>query len=442
MGLVRRVISVVLVLFATAALARAQDSLPAETVQQLKDASVYIKTVIGPVTLTGSGFVIDVTGDSALIVTNNHVISKPAELQVGGFVPWLRGRDRFTLRRMQQGLSQATPAVTVIFRSGNADEEVLKAQVVGAVPEPDLAILKVTGLKSAPRPIEYRKSPRLVETMPLWIFGFPFGDALATNNGNPNITVGKATVSSIRLDERGKLAKVQIDGTINPGNSGGPLVDGQGHLVGIAVQKVQGTNIGLAIPAADLESVVWGKLGSPVVTARDQAGKGLVFEVELAVMDPLKKLKSVTMHYVDSVVPLDRSKAGQPQLITASGSKTLDLKITDHLARATLPLEATADKKDREITVQLAYVNDQGQTVWLEPQRLRVGTPDLVTTTVTDGNTTTIIETLKTPSGTIRREIKVNNGGKSPPAKGGFGLKDDEEDEAGPAKKDGEKEKK
>jgi hypothetical protein len=166
-----------------------------------------------------------------------------------------------------------------------------------------------------------------------------------------------------------------------------------------------------------------------------------VFEVEVPVMDPLKKLNSVAMYFVDGLVSFDRNKASQPQLETAPGSKKLDLKITDHVARAPLPLEATADQKDREISVQLSFVNHQGKTVWLEPQRLRVGTPDLVTTTVTDGNTTTIIETLKTPSGTIRREIKVNKRGKSPPTKGGFGLTDDDEEEK-PAKEDGEKQKK
>jgi hypothetical protein len=185
--------------------------------------------------------------------------------------------------------------------------------------------------------------------------------------------------------------------------------------------------------------------GEPATPERAQALHDRLFDrhqVEVPVIDPLKKLTTVAMSYVNGVVPFESKKAGQPQLETAPGSKKLDLKITDHIARAPLPLEATADQKDREITVQLAYVNDQGQTVWLEPQRLRIGTPDLVTTTVTDGNTTTIIETLKNPSGTIRREIKVNNGGKSPPAKGGFGLKDDDEEEAQPGKKDGEKEKK
>src|SRR5262249_59467935 len=113
----------------------------------------------------------------------------------GGIFPGLRRRPFGP--RFAPPAASADPTVTVIFRSGDSDEETHQAELVGAVDEPDLAILKVAGVKAPPRPIEYHKAPRLVETMPLWILGFPFGDALATKKGNPNITVGKATGSSI-----------------------------------------------------------------------------------------------------------------------------------------------------------------------------------------------------------------------------------------------------
>jgi hypothetical protein len=74
--------------------------------------------------------------------------------------------------------------------------------------------------------------------MPLFAFGFPFGEALARHKGNPAITVSKGSISSLRRDDGGELAIVQIDGELNPGNSGGPVVDAQGRLVGVAVAKV------------------------------------------------------------------------------------------------------------------------------------------------------------------------------------------------------------
>src|SRR5262249_47462084 len=119
---------------------------------------------------------------------------------------------------------------------------------------------KVKRVKDVPRPINLRASDRLVETMGLFIFGFPLGTELSTTKGNPAITVSKGAVSSIRRDELGELSVVQIDGEINPGNSGGPVVDGDGRLVGVTVAKVSGTNIGMAIPARALARLINGRV--------------------------------------------------------------------------------------------------------------------------------------------------------------------------------------
>ena len=106
-------------------------------------------------------------------------------------------------------------------------------------PELDLAVLKVSGVKEMPEPIDYSHEPKLTETMPVYTFGFPFGEVLATGKAGPAITVGKGSISSLRLDDKGNLALVQIDGALNPGNSGGPVVDTQGHLVGVAAATIR-----------------------------------------------------------------------------------------------------------------------------------------------------------------------------------------------------------
>ena len=237
-----------LVLIAASGAARADDSLAPETAKRLKEATVYVKVAIGPLTISGSGFVIQSSGDSALIVTNHHVVTKPKVLAPGGFVLGLRGRDRITLMRIQQALAGSEPVVSVVLNSGESNEQVVKAEVLGGLEDPDLAVLKVSALKRAPRAIEFRRTAQPSETMPVFILGFPFGESLAANKANPNITIGRGSVSSIRKDKSGKVVRVQIDGALNPGNSGGPVVDGAGGLVGIAVQTIQGSNIGLDDP--------------------------------------------------------------------------------------------------------------------------------------------------------------------------------------------------
>lgn len=346
---------------------------------------------------------IQVSGDTALIATNQHVISTPKVLQTGSFIPGLRGRDKIALRKLQQSLAGKQPTVSVVLYSGETNEQTLKAEILGGLEEPDLAILKVSGIKAPPRPIEFAQAQQPAETLPLYILGFPFGDALATNKGNPNITIGKGSVSSVRRDAAGKIAKVQIDGALNPGNSGGPVVDAKGNLIGISVQTIQGSNIGLAIPAAELASVLDGRVGNPTVVVGPVVdGGNPTYEIVVSVIDPMNRLKSAAVQYVTGKVAIDAAQAGKPQLQSAAGATTINLAIADKTGRAALPVTPSGDKT-MEITAQISYVNAQGQTVYLEPQVLRVAAPAVVTTK-TDGNSTTITRSEKnSKGGTVRR---------------------------------------
>ena len=98
----------------------------------------------------------------------------------------------------------------------------------------DLALLKVTGQKDLPKPVDFSHKPNYVELMPVFIFGFPFGDMLAGNKGNPAITISPGSVGSIGLDQKDEMPEVRLNGALNPGNSGGPVVDAQGRLVGVS----------------------------------------------------------------------------------------------------------------------------------------------------------------------------------------------------------------
>jgi S1-C subfamily serine protease len=423
MGQARQAIALCLLLVPAAAVI-ADDALPPEMVQRLKDATVYVKTKIGPLQMTGSGFVIQTTRDTALVVTNQHVIVKPKELQEGSYIPGLRGRDRLALRHLQSALSTAEPEVSLVFNSGNGNEQTIKADVLGGLEEPDLAIVRVSGVKAPPGPIEFRRIAQPVETMSLYILGFPFGDALATNNGNPTITIGKGSVSSIRKDAGGKLARVQIDGALNPGNSGGPVVDVKGNLVGIAVQTIQGSNIGMAIPPGELSAILEGSAGNPsVVVGPTVNGAPAKYEIVVPVIDPMKKLRSVSIRYVDHAVPIEVARSGQPQLESASDSRPLTVTLTDREARAALPSLATGQAPPKEVTVQVSFVGGQGQR-HLNPLVLKVPAPAVVAANIKqDGGSATFTQTQKSGKRTIRREVTITQG--KPAGKSAFEDTDD-----------------
>jgi len=399
--------------------ARGDETLSIETMQRLKDATVYVKVALGPVNWSGSGFVIQVSGDTAVIVTNQHVVGKPKELLQGSFIPGLRGRDRIALMRLQRAMAGQEPQVSVVFKSSDTNEQIVKADVLCGSDDPDLAILRVSGVRNPPQPIEFRQSPQPVETMALYMLGFPFGESLSTNQGNPSITIGKGSVSSIRKDAAGKLTKLQIDGALNPGNSGGPVVDARGNLLGIAVQTIQGTNIGLAIPSSELTGILQGSLGKGYIISHSVNLSAFTYEVMIPVIDPMKKIKSVAVHFVEGASQIDPAKAGQPQLVSVAGSQKLDLPISAQgVASAKLPV-ASGGVQGRQVTLQFSFVNDQGQTVYLEPQVVALRVMDApgavaggnTTTTTKNGGTTTTTTTKKDGGTTTTTTTETSGNG-------------------------------
>jgi S1-C subfamily serine protease len=417
--------------------ARADESLAPETARRLKEATVYVKVAIGPLNLSGSGFVIQAAGDSALIVTNQHVVTKPKILEPMGFIPGLRGRDRIALRRIQMALATSEPVVSVVFNCGEPDEQVVKAQVLCQLEDPDMAVLRVSSLRREPKAIEFRQRAQLSETMRVFILGFPFGDTLAGNQAHPNITIGTGSVSSIRRDKAGKVTMVQIDGALNPGNSGGPVVDGRGNLVGIAVQTIQGSHIGLAIAAGELTAMLEGGLGKPKITVTGAVNQAPPrYDIVVPVFDPLQKLRSASVQYVPRSVAADPAKAGQPQLAADAASRKLDLSVRDGVARAELPLDAKASPPIKQVTVQPSFVTGEGKTVYLEPQVVAVPAPVQVSTTTDDKGvtTTTVTRTQEGGDGqpSSRRQVtttqRSSSGNQAKPAgagaKGSFKLGD------------------
>lgn len=399
------------------ALVDAEDGLSADLTKSLKMSTVYVKTEIVSLEFSGSGFVIKQDGDTALIATNQHVIGKPKELQVGGFIPGLRSRDRITLRRMQTALVAAQPKVTVVLHSGEPGEQVLPAEILSASEDPDLAILRVKGVKERLKPFDYQHPPTLNETMTVYMLGFPFGEVLATNKGNPNITVGKGTVSSIRKDAAGKIVKVQIDGALNPGNSGGPVVDNKGNLVGVAVQTIQGSNIGLAIHPLEIVPLLEGSVGPMSLTTQSVAKNKPLVQLSFTVNDPMSKMKDVTVHYVTKALLLNTEQTDLPQVASAEGSQKVTPELKGNVAKAMLPLGPL--QEPMQISVQASYVTADGKTHYSRAQLLWLGVSAdaaaMSLTTVSNGSVSIITRVSRSPSGGTTTNTTTVKNNSAPP---------------------------
>ncbi len=151
------------------------------------------------------------------IITNNHVIENADELEVALF-----------------------------------DGRVLSAEVVGADPFSDLAVLRVHG----------SGFPFLafgdVATLRVGQWVLAFGSPLSADLGN---TVTAGIISAFgRRQGAGISDYLQTDAAVNPGNSGGPLVNLQGEIIGINTAIATRTGgfqgISFAIPANTAQNTV------------------------------------------------------------------------------------------------------------------------------------------------------------------------------------------
>jgi S1-C subfamily serine protease len=165
-------------------------------------------------TRLGSGFVYDKQGH---IVTNNHVID-------------------------------GAKTADISFVDGNT----YRAKILGTDPSGDLAVLQITDNFSAEKvvPLVIANSSSLQVGQQVIALGNPFGlsDTMTTGIVSqvgrllPNPDTGFSIPNGI-----------QTDAPINPGNSGGPLLNAEGHVVGLntAISTSTGefSGIGFAIPS-------------------------------------------------------------------------------------------------------------------------------------------------------------------------------------------------
>ncbi len=246
----------------------AQGALSEQSLDFLKSITVFVKARVGQNEATGSGFIVRTQGQIGYVVTNEHVVRIPGN---------------------------TSPVISAVLNSGTEQERSMPCNVIATDTDRDLAILKIQA-KSLPQSVNLTAAVKIRETLPVYIFGFPFGEALATTEKSPAITVGKGSISSIRKTESGKI--IQIDGDLNPGNSGGPIVDENGAVIGIAVAKVGGTQIAFVIPFEEIFEMFAGRIQSVKFDKIRTFSGPIKYRADVSLIDPFANLKRVSILYI------------------------------------------------------------------------------------------------------------------------------------------------
>lgn len=178
---------------------------------------------------TGSGVIYKKTGNTAYIVTNNHVVKGAKKL-------------------------------AVILSDGTN----VNAELVGTDVWTDLAVLKING-DNVTTTMDFANSDDIAVGETAFAIGSPLD--LSFSN-----TVTKGIVSAVNrqipmdIDGDGTVdwnqTVIQTDAAINPGNSGGALINNEGKLIGIneskiakATSSVSAEGIGFGIPSNEVKLI-------------------------------------------------------------------------------------------------------------------------------------------------------------------------------------------
>jgi hypothetical protein len=156
--------------------------------------------------------------------------------------------------------------------AGERTERTIQATVLKRNEDLDFALLQAQAPGNCPS-IRVEDEKDLIETMPVVMFGFPFGKDLAVANAeNPSISVSMLHVTALRKD-KGELETIRVDGSVNPGNSGGPLVAENGQVLGVVEATVEGANLNTAVPCSQisefLASCVFASLQAPALSLQN-----------------------------------------------------------------------------------------------------------------------------------------------------------------------------
>ena len=341
---------------------------PQEVIRKLKDATVYLKNKInGKTVSSGTGFVIEVQGDTVLLATNRHVAVLDLSEIPSSIAP-----------------PGTKPTLEAIFRSGQGTkvEQVLTAEIIAADLSDefntDLAFLRVKGVRQPPVPINIQNRMEPSEGLHYVGAGFPLGGLLNNNTeskSNPSVTITGGRIAALRRDDSGQLSLLQVDGSLQPGNSGGPIIDERtGNFLGVAVAKVGSVDtIGFVVPAEELRRALNGRVGAVALTLQESPQGTAELQVKAQVVDPKNNIKGVAVHIVPASTNPMPSPLPDGSWPSITKSKEVELKHDANQAEANGSLKVTLSgegPESRKVFLQTAFKNAQGKLVFGKPREI------------------------------------------------------------------------
>lgn len=288
----------------------------------------------------GSGVIYKKSGDTAYIVTNNHVVEGQKELQV------------------------------VL-----ADGTKVTATLVGTDSYTDLAVLKISSSKVT-TVATFGDSSALKVGEPAIAIGSPLGSEYANSVTEGIISSLNRQVTSTNDEgEAVNINAIQTDAAINPGNSGGPLINIEGQVVGINSSKIASSSssssgvsvegMGFAIPSNDVVTIINqleenGKITRPALGISMYDLSSISSEQQEEILKvPSTVTQGVVILNVANGTPAEKAGLEKYDVITKIDGK--DITSTTELRAAlyaktvgdTMKIAFYRESKEKTVTVEL-----------------------------------------------------------------------------------------
>jgi serine protease Do len=278
----------------------------------------------------GSGVIYKKDGNTAYVVTNNHVVEG------------------------QEGLE-------VLLKDGSK----VKAELVGTDSYSDLAVLKINSDK-VDTVASFGDSSALKVGEPAIAIGSPLGSEYANSVTSGIISsLNRQVTSTNESNETVNINAIQTDAAINPGNSGGPLVNIEGQVIGINSSKIASSSesssdvsiegMGFAIPSNDVVNVINqlekdGKVSRPAlgITMVDLSSVSTQQQEQILKI-PSSVTNGVIVTSVQSATPAEKAGLKQYDVIT---------KIDDQEVSSGIELQAALFKKQVGDSVKITYYDE------------------------------------------------------------------------------------
>src|SRR5689334_13876062 len=263
----------------------------------------------------GSGFIIDADGS---ILTNNHVVDR---------------------------------AERIIVKL--SDGRTMRARLIGADPDTDIALIKVDGQSNLPvAPLGDSATLRMGE----WVCAI--GNPLGYEH---TVTVGVVSFLGRKLFDMSLDNYIQTDAAINFGNSGGPLINSRGEVIGInAAISPRASSIAFAVPINGAASAL------PQLRARGRVSRGYMGVGLRDVDQDLERSLKLSVDHgalvqdITAGSPADRAGLRPYDVITSlddrpiSNDDQLIREISSRAPGSSARLHLVRDGPDQALTVKLA----------------------------------------------------------------------------------------